>query len=55
MSKIIYSTVQIKELESNKYVEKSNSKQIRFTDTFKIVLLKIIGQVIILQRYIPYI
>ena len=41
MSKIIYSTVQMKELESNKYVEKCTSKQIQFTDTFKIELLKL--------------
>jgi hypothetical protein len=41
MSKLEYSAAQIKELESNKYVEKCTSKQIRFTDECKIEVLKL--------------
>jgi len=41
MSKIIYTKSQIKEIESNKYVEKCTTKQIRFTNEFKIELLKL--------------
>lgn len=41
MSKIIYTESQIKEIELNKYVEKCTIKQIRFTDKFKIELLKL--------------
>lgn len=41
MSKIIYSQSQIKELENNKYVEKCTTKQIRFTNEFKIEVLKL--------------
>ena len=39
MTKIIYTESQIKEIESNKYVEKCTSKQIRFTNEFKVELL----------------
>lgn len=41
MSKIIYTHSQIKEIETNKYVEKCTTKQIRFTNEFKIELLKL--------------
>ena len=41
MSKIIYTNSQIEELESNIYVEKCTTKQIRFTNEFKIELLKL--------------
>lgn len=41
MSKINYTIFQIKELETNKYVEKCTTKQIRFTNEFKIELLKL--------------
>ena len=41
MSKLEYSAVQIKEIESNKYVEKCTSKQIRFTNECKIEVLKL--------------
>lgn len=41
MSKIIYTNSQIEELEKNKYVEKCTTKQIRFTNEFKIELLKL--------------
>jgi len=41
MSKINYTESQIKEIESNKYVEKCTKKQIRFTDEFKIELLRL--------------
>lgn len=40
MSEIKYSASQIKELESNKYVEKCTGKQIRFTNECKIEVLK---------------
>ena len=39
MTKIIYTDSQIKEIETNKYVEKCTTKQIRFTNEFKIELL----------------
>lgn len=39
MTKINYTESQIKEIESNKYVEKCTAKQIRFTNEFKIELL----------------
>ena len=41
MSKIIYTEFQIIEIEANKYVEKCTPKQIRFTNEFKIELLKL--------------
>ena len=41
MSKIIYTESQIKEIESNKYVEKCTKKQIRFTNECKIEVLKL--------------
>jgi hypothetical protein len=41
MSKIIYTNSQIKEIESNKYVEKCTAKQIRFTNAFKVELLQL--------------
>ncbi len=43
MSKLSYTKVQIKELESNKYVKKCTTKQIRFTNEFKIELLKLVN------------
>lgn len=41
MAVIQYNQAQIKELESNKYVEKCTSKQIRFINECKIEVLKI--------------
>jgi len=41
MTKTIYTEAQIKEIEINKYVEKCTAKQIRFTNEFKIELLKL--------------
>lgn len=41
MAEIKYTTAQIKELESNKYVEKCTGKQIRFTNECKIEVLKL--------------
>lgn len=41
MTKIIYTESQIKEIELNKYVEKCTTKQIRFTNEFKVELLKL--------------
>jgi hypothetical protein len=41
MSKLNYTSFQIKEIESNIYVEKCTTKQIRFTDDFKIEVLKL--------------
>jgi len=41
MTKINYTETQIKEIESNKYVEKCTTKQIRFTNEFKVKLLKL--------------
>jgi len=41
MTKINYTETQIKEIESNKYVEKCTTKQIRFTNEFKVELLKL--------------
>lgn len=41
MSKITYTQSQINEIETNKYVEKCTTKQIRFTNEFKIELLKL--------------
>lgn len=41
MSKIIYTENEIKEIEANKYVDKCTTKQIRFTNEFKIELLKL--------------
>lgn len=41
MTKIIYTESQIKEIESNKYVEKCTTKQIRFTNEFKVELMKL--------------
>jgi hypothetical protein len=41
MSKITYTESQIKEIESNKYVEKCTTKQIRFTNKCKIEVLKL--------------
>jgi len=41
MSKIIYTKSQIKEISSNKYVEKCTTKQIRFTNECKIEVLKL--------------
>jgi len=40
MAEIKYTEEQIKELESNKYVEKCTGKQIRFTNECKIEVLK---------------
>ena len=44
MSKIMYTESQIKEIESNKYVEKCTTKQIRFTNKFKIEVLKLVDK-----------
>ena len=44
MTKIIYTESQIKEIELNKYVEKCTTKQIRFTNEFKVELLKLWDQ-----------
>jgi len=41
MTKTTYTESQIKEIKSNKYVEKCTTKQIRFTNEFKIELLKL--------------
>jgi len=41
MTKINYTESQIKEIESNKYVERCTTKQIRFTNEFKVELLKL--------------
>lgn len=41
MTKINYTKAQIEEIETNKYVEKCTTKQIRFTNKFKIELLKL--------------
>lgn len=41
MSKITYTQSEINEIETNKYVEKCTTKQIRFTNEFKIELLKL--------------
>jgi len=41
MTKIIYTETQIREIESNKYVDKCTTKQIRFTNEFKVELIKL--------------
>lgn len=41
MTKINYTEFQIKEIEANKYVEKCTKKQIRFTNEFKVELMKL--------------
>lgn len=41
MTKINYTESQIKEIEANKYVEKCTTKQIRFTNEFKVELMKL--------------
>ena len=44
MPKIIYTQKQINEIETNKYVEKCTPKQIRFTNEFKIEILKLVDK-----------
>jgi hypothetical protein len=44
MPKIIYTQNQINEIETNKYVEKCITKQIRFTNEFKIEVLKLVDK-----------